>query len=107
MTTPAAREAHGFRRTTCGCTFCQAPCRHVPGSLDPSARSGLCPTGQDGFAWAEQHLRAVTDKPYPTLVPARRPDGACHWYFDGRCAVHEHAPYSCAFFDTHMDDTEV
>jgi hypothetical protein len=103
----AVREAHGFRRTECGCAFCQAPCRHIPGSLDPSDLPRLCPTGQDVFVWAEQHLRAVTDKPVPTLVPARHPDGPCHWYFDDRCAVHEHAPYSCAFFDMHMSAAEV
>ncbi len=101
------REGHGFQRTECACAFCTAPCRHVPGSLDPADLERLCPPGQDLFAWAEAHLRAVTDKPFPTLVPARGPDGHCHWHFDGKCTVHDRAPYSCAFFDSHMADAEV
>jgi hypothetical protein len=101
-----AREQHGFRRTVCGCAFCAAPCRHIPGSLDVADLPRLCPEGQDVFAWAEQHLRAITDKGYTTLVPARGLDGACHWHFDGKCAVHERAPYGCAFFDSHMSHEE-
>lgn len=101
------REQYGFGRTRCDCAACAAPCRFMPGSLDVTDLDRLCPPGTDLFAWAEEHLRAVTGKPYPTLVPARRADGACHWLFEGRCAVHEHAPYSCAFFDTHQGDDEV
>ena len=41
------RQEHGFRRTECACALCQAPCRHVPGSLDPADLSRLCPAGQD------------------------------------------------------------
>jgi hypothetical protein len=104
---PAVRQEHGFRRTECACPLCAAPCRHIPGGLDPADLARLCPPGQDVFAWAEQHLRALTDRPYPTLVPARGPDGSCHWLFQGRCAVHANAPYGCAFFDTHMSPDEV
>ncbi len=101
------REHHGFRRTRCACAYCQAPCRHVPGALDPADLPALCPQGHDLFAWAEGHLRALTDKSYPVLVPARCEDGACHWYFDGRCAVHDNAPYGCAFFDAHQSQPEI
>jgi hypothetical protein len=101
------REAFGFRRTACACACCQVFCRHLPGALDPSDLPRLCPPGRDLFAWAEEHLRAQTDKSYPSLVPARRPSGACHWYFEGRCAVHDRAPYCCAFFDSHMPSAEV
>ena len=104
MELPLAREEYGFRRTVCGCECCRAPCRHVPGSLDVTDLVRLCPPPLDLFVWAEQHLRAVVDKPYPTLVPARGPGGHCHWLFEGQCVVHENAPYSCAFFDTHMTD---
>lgn len=104
---PAAREEHGFLRTACACELCKVHCRHLPGALDPSDLSRLCPPDQDPFPWAEQHLRALTDKPYPTLVPVRQPNGHCHWYFDGRCAVHDVAPYGCAFFDPHMAEGEV
>jgi hypothetical protein len=104
---PPPREQYGFRRTECGCALCSAPCRHMPGSLDVADLERLCPEGHELFAWAELHLRAVTDKPYPTLVPVRQANGHCHWLVDGRCAVHENAPYGCAFFDLHQSDSEV
>ena len=100
------REQFGFRRTECACAFCQLPCRHIPGSLDVSDLARLCPPGLDVFRWAEEHLRALADRPVPTLVPARQANGACHWLFHGQCAVHENAPYSCAFFDSHMTAAE-
>jgi hypothetical protein len=102
-----AREELGFRRTVCACALCSAYCRHLPGTLNPSDLDRLCPPGADLLAWAEQHLRALVDKPYPALVPARGPGGACHWLFDGRCAVHESAPFGCAYFDAHQPDDEV
>jgi hypothetical protein len=101
------RRQFGFERTICGCAFCTAPCRHIPGSLDVSDLAQLCPVGQDVFAWAEQHLRALIDKPFATLVPARQVNGHCHWLFEGKCAVHDAAPYSCAFFDSHQTEAEV
>jgi hypothetical protein len=79
----------------------------MPGTLDPSDLPELCGQQGDIFAWAEEHLRALVDQPYPTLVPARDLQGHCHWYFDGRCAVHDRAPFSCAFFDSHQSDAEV
>ena len=79
----------------------------MPGSLDVIDLARLCPPDHDVFTWAEQHLRALTDKPYPTLVPARQANGHCHWLFEGLCAVHENAPYSCAFFDAHMTEEEI
>src|SRR5438128_2537880 len=95
------REQFGFQRTRCGCVFCQAPCKHIPGSLDVSDLWRLCPKGQDVFTWAEEHLRVLPDKAFPTLVPVRQVNGHCHWFVQGKCAVHENAPYSCAFFDSH------
>ena len=104
---PLPREEFGFRRTACACTSCQVHCRIMPGSLVPSDLARLCPPGQELFAWAEVHLRAVAGTPFPTLVPARATNGHCHWLFAGRCAVHEAAPFGCAFFDTHMTDGEM
>ena len=101
------REQHGFTRTSCDCDFCKVFCRHVPGRLDVSDLSRLCPEGKDIFAWSEVHLRAVSDSPFPKLVPARQESGHCHWFADGRCAVHRDAPYGCAFFDSHMTVVEV
>jgi hypothetical protein len=100
------RTDFGFARTTCGCEYCKVYCRHMPGSLAVPDLERLCPQGQDVFAWAEQHLRAIITKPYPTLVPARQQNGECHWFFQEGCAVHEAAPYSCAFFDAHMSEEE-
>jgi hypothetical protein len=104
---PLAREQYGFQRTSCGCAFCQAPCRHMPGSLDVADLTRLCPPTENIFSWAEHHLRALTDKSYPTLVPARQENGRCHWLLDGGCVVHDKAPYSCAFFDMHMTSDEI
>jgi hypothetical protein len=101
------RDELGFRRTVCACSFCKAHCRHVPGTLVPSDLPRLCPAGQGVLAWAEVHLRALTDKPYPALVPARNGLGHCHWFFDGKCAVHAAAPFGCAFFDAHMAEDEI
>ncbi len=101
------REQHGFARTRCPCEFCRVYCRHIPGTLDVADLTRLCPADQDVFAWAELHLRALTDKSSPTLVPARRSNGHCHWLVQGLCAVHADAPFGCAFFDAHMDDAEV
>lgn len=105
--TPVSRVQHGFARTVCGCAFCTAPCKHIPGSLDVGDLTRLCPPGQDVFTWAETHLCALTDKSFPTLVPTRQSNGHCHWLFQDRCAVHAEAPYSCAFFDSHMTEMEI
>lgn len=107
MSEPSVREELGFRRTACACALCAAYCRHLPGTLNPSDLARLCPPGEDLFAWAERHLRALTDKAYPALVPARGADGHCHWLFAGRCAVHADAPFGCAFFDAHQGNAEV
>lgn len=103
---PLPQEQYGFRRTVCGCEFCRAPCKHMPGTLDVVDLARLCPAGQDVIPWAEEHLRALTDKSVPTLVPVRQADGSCHWLFDGQCAVHDQSPFGCAYFDTHMADAE-
>ncbi len=106
-TAPPERQQHGFARTRCGCEMCRVPCRHVPGGLDVADLGRLCPPERGVFAWAEEHLRARIDKPYPVLIPARQANGHCHWHFDGKCAVHEQAPYGCAYFDSHLSDAEI
>lgn len=105
---PAAEELrYGLHRTRCGCDFCRVYCRHIPGRLAVGDVARLCPEGADVFAWAEEHLQAVTDAPYPKLVPVRGAGGQCHWYVDGGCTVHDRAPYGCAYFDAHMSSDEV
>lgn len=98
---------HGFVRTKCSCEFCAVPCRHVPGGLTIADLQNLCSENKEVFDWAKEHLRALTNKPFPVLVPARQSNGHCHWYVDGRCQVHEHAPYGCAYFDSHQSEQEV
>jgi hypothetical protein len=93
-----------FPWTKCGSRYCQAPCRHITGSLDVSDLDRLWPPGQDLFA--EKHLRGLTDRPVPALVPARQPNGSCHWFLGGYCGMGENAPYGCAFFDSHMTGSE-
>src|ERR1700722_10542406 len=104
---PAKRQEFGFQRTTCSCKKCSLWCEYVPGSLVPSDLDRLIPLGEDPFLWAEQHLLAspgfqirtpqFTVK-IPSLGPRRQNNGHCHWFQDGRCAVHENSPYGCAFF---------
>src|SRR5438105_14382764 len=89
---PPAREQFGFRRTVCGCAFCQAPCRHIPGSLDVAALERPCPPDTDAFAWSERHLRVLTDEPFPPRAPALQSNGHGHWLVDCTCAVHDAPP---------------
>jgi hypothetical protein len=43
----------------------------------------------------------------PTLVPNRRPDGACRFLtVDDRCAIHAQSPYACSQFDAHQSQCE-
>jgi hypothetical protein len=71
---------------------------------------------EDLTAWARGHLLAspgaLVLRGYrvfriPTLVPARRQDGACTFLTaDGLCGIHAVAPFACSFFDTHMGAAE-
>jgi len=95
-----------FQRTKCSCPMCQVYCQHAPGRLAPWDLAYLS-GGHDLMTWAEQHLRAVIDAPYPKLIPVAKPGGECHWYINGNCAVHTDAPFGCAYFDAHMSNDEV
>jgi hypothetical protein len=110
------RVEFGATRTVCACKVCVANCRCMPGYLIPSDLGRLCPGGVNP-GWAREHLRASPGATMlringdgshslirvPTLVPAHRPDGSCHW-LDGRsCSVHDAAPFGCAFFDCVRD----
>jgi Fe-S-cluster containining protein len=115
---PARRE-FGFCRTHGACPECTRSCQHIPGYLVPAdlerMHRSLAPD-QDLHSWARQHLLASPGAVVlcrgrafriPTLVPARRLDGACVFLTaDGRCAVHAVSPFGCAFFDAHMADAE-
>ena len=113
------RTEFGYPRTVCACADCTAGCHHLPGYLVPAdlerIRTHLAPD-TDLFTWARRYLLASPgalvargEKVFriPTLVPARRPDGACLFLTeDGRCAVHAVAPFGCAFFDAHQAAAE-
>jgi Fe-S-cluster containining protein len=113
------RTEFGFGRTVCGCHDCTLNCHHLPGYLIPAdlerMHRHLAP-GEDLAAWAHRYLLASPGalvlrqgQPcrIPTLVPARRTDGACIFLTDtNQCAIHAVSPFGCAFFDFHMRQTE-
>jgi hypothetical protein len=85
----------------------------MPGALVRGDLNRLMPYDAVPIDWAVQHLRASTGSliataageymQVPSLVPAQREDGSCHWLNeDGTCQVHADAPYGCAFHDEHM-----
>jgi hypothetical protein len=115
------RREFGYARSKCGCEKCSVYCRFAPGMVIPQdlARLASLTRGEAGvISWAMEHLQASSGPmgfqvtggdgvrvKFPTLVPARGRDGlACHWLMeDGRCAVHERAPFGCAFFDCRLE----
>jgi Fe-S-cluster containining protein len=114
-----ARTEFGFERTQCACAPCTANCYHIPGYLIPADLARIAAFHQPGrefISWAHRHLLAspgalVAQKGrlfrIPTLVPARRDDGACVFLTpEGSCRIHPVAPFACAFFDHHMSGTE-
>jgi len=114
-----SRNELGFERTVCACSECTLNCQHIPGYLIPAdldrLHQYLAPS-EDLGSWARRHLLASPGAlvlrrhqvgRIPTLVPARRPDGACAFLTEaGRCAIHAVAPFGCAFFDAHMSQAE-
>jgi len=114
-----ARTEFGFSRTVCSCHECTLNCHHIPGYLIPAdlerIHQHLSPS-ENLLAWAKQNLLASPgalvirhDQAFriPTLVPARRPDGACIFLTaTGQCAIHAVSPYGCAFFDWNMAHSE-
>lgn len=115
----SARTEFGFDRTVCACHECTLNCHHIPGYLIPAdlerIHRHLSPS-EDLYGWARRNLLASPGalilrrgqvSRIPTLVPARRPDGACTFLTaTGQCAIHVVAPFGCAFFDAHMSKRE-
>jgi Fe-S-cluster containining protein len=109
-----SRLAFRAPRVICDCEECRAPCRVIPGYLVPEDLERLIPgnskEAKPPLAWCEEHLRAspgalihslVTNEVIrvPTLVPARKADGSCHWLDkEERCMVHANSPFGCSFF---------
>lgn len=115
---PEVRKEFGFERTVCACGECTINCHFIPGYLIPAdlgriaARLGY----EDLIEFAVNNLLAspgatVLDggqvRQIPTLVPARRSDGAC-LFLNGQdgCSVHNSSPFGCAFFDVHQSREE-
>jgi hypothetical protein len=84
-----SRPELGFARTTCSCSDCTIHWHYLPGYLLPSDLSRIANfhrPGVDFVSWASRYLLAspgaIVAKAgrafrIPTLVPARRLDGAC------------------------------
>jgi Fe-S-cluster containining protein len=115
----SARTEFGYVRTICACHECTLNCRHIPGYLIPADLERIHQhhaPNQDLDDWALQHLLASPGAivlcrgqkaRILTLVPGRRPDGACIFLTaTGQCAIHAVAPYGCAFFDAHQVTAE-
>lgn len=109
------QKEFAFERTVCECRKCKIWCEHMPGYLVPSDLARLIPVDADPMVWAEQHLRASQGYigftsaglvSIPSLVPAKKEDGHCHWYEGGRCGVHDRSPFGCAYIDQDMTTRE-
>jgi hypothetical protein len=102
------RTEFGFARTECSCRVCVRNCEFMPGFLIPADLTSMIPEAAEPLAWALENLLAspgalviLNGKKLriPTLVPAVKADGSCRNLSEGRCAIHEIAPFGCAFFD--------
>jgi hypothetical protein len=103
------RTEFGAKRTNCACNTCQINCRFMPGFLIPSDLFHIIPGDRDIYEYARENLRASPGAIVKrgsqilragTLVPAAKPDGSCiHFTAAGACAIHDKAPFGCAFFD--------
>jgi hypothetical protein len=111
----SARTEFGFYRTHCDCPECTRSCYYIPGYLIPADLERIhrhLASDQDLLCWAKQDLLASPGAlvaqngqmfRIPTLVPSRRPDGACVCLTDSdQCGIHAVSPYGCAFFDSHL-----
>jgi Fe-S-cluster containining protein len=112
------RTEFGFKRTVCACSECAINCRFIPGYLIPADLERIA--GHLGcknlIEFALEHLLASPGatvlergqvRQIPTLVPARRGDGACKFLdANNRCTIHEVSPFGCAFFDAHQSKAE-
>src|SRR5215467_1073893 len=83
-----AREEFGFARTVCDCSECSINCRFIPGYLIPADLDRIARHlgSENLIEFALENLLASPGatvfergqvQQIPTLVPARRSDGAC------------------------------
>ena len=99
-----------FKRTECACDECVRNCEFISGYLVPSDIQRIADhLGEtDLVNFALDHLFAspgatvcLLGKIYqiPTIVPARKPNGVCHFLKNGRCTIHVVSPFACRYFD--------
>lgn len=117
------RKSFGQCRTKCACRECSIACEHMPGMLVPDdipiIYEATKHSGEHLMDWADRSLLASpgalvgdssTGRTFriQTLVPARQPGTTkcIHLTADGKCGIHEIAPYGCAFADSHMTRAE-
>lgn len=115
---PTVRTEFGFERTVCGCEGCIKNCQHLSGYLVPADLIRYL--RKFGLSWCLNSLMASPGATLltkegmtkvPTLVPRRRrSNGACIFLndTDHSCAIHEEAPFGCAFFghESHAEADE-
>ncbi len=109
MNTPLRMQ---FMRTVCDCPVCRKNCQRQPGPLAPEDIGLICDTLEIHPTELEPMLRASPGAlvvyrgkvmRIGTITPARKSDGTCVFLADdGRCAIHECAPFGCSHFDEHM-----
>lgn len=116
-----AREEFNIERKACDCWQCATGCVEIPGYLIPAdlERLHALEPKVPWEDWARDHLEASPGAlvvvagetiRIPTLVPRMAIMWkGCHWLRRERCAVHEVAPFGCAFFsvcsmDARIDD---
>lgn len=121
MPTPVnMRTQFGYQRTECACDNCTINCSYIPGYLVPNDLHAIAQhLGVENIVgFAADYLLASpgatvgcsntgAQRQIRTLVPARRPDGACRFLtLEGRCSIHKVSPFGCAFFDSHQTTEE-
>lgn len=105
-----AKTEFGFVRTVCACKECVINCKHLPGFMTPADLRSISEyLGEtDLVSFAFEHLLAspgatilVSGEFFqiPTITPARKLDGSCHFLQDDRCTIHAVSPWACRMFD--------
>jgi hypothetical protein len=103
------RTEFGFKRIECACSACLRNCYGLPGYLVPSDLRRIADyLGEDDIVrFTLDNLLASPGAlvvahgeifAIPTIVPARRLDGACCFLKNDLCSIHAVNPFGCAFF---------
>ncbi len=103
------RTEFEFKRIECACSACLCNCYGLPGYLIPDDLRRIADyLGEDDVVrFALDNLLASPGAlvvahgeifAIPTIVPARRPDGACRFLKNDLCSIHAVNPFGCAYF---------